>query len=212
MDAGAGEAGYSAAKKRWETPTPKAIFGAPEKPIHIADIEVPCFVLEDERRVITASLTRVGLIALIDEATGYQQKRDKDELQQILAAYVLPEQRPWMQTIPDEFTAEVYRVYGWKRQPNNRGPRYAGKLIRQLIYERMPQPVLPKLDELNPTNKNYQRKRRHHQFLIEKQGLDHFRTQVITVMTLLRISQNKSEFRRHLESYFGGQLSFNFDE
>lgn len=33
-------------------------------------------------RVITSSLTRLGLIALIDEATGYQTKRDSDELQQ----------------------------------------------------------------------------------------------------------------------------------
>lgn len=293
-----------AAQRRWEEHEPKAVFGAPDKPIRIADIEVPCYVLDDGRRVITtngmldtlamarggamvkgmnrfelfvsrgrikpfvsnelyeriknpirfrigrtiahgfdsdtlielaeaviradaegalqkqqsaiafqcrvitASLTRIGLIALIDEATGYQQKRESDELQQILTAYLLPEHRPWMQTIPDEFTSEVYRVYGWTRQANNRGPRYAGKLIRQLIYEKMPKPVLPKLDEMNPSNDEHQRKRKHHQFLTEKQGLDHFRSQVITVMTLLRISRNKGEFKRHLESYFGAQMSF----
>jgi hypothetical protein len=295
-----------AARKRWNDPTPKAAFGAPDKPIRIADIEVPCYVLEDGRRVITtngmldtlgmarggamvkgmnrfelfasrgrikpyvskdlherianpirfwigkniahgfesdtlielaeavimadnagvlqkqqsgiafqcrvitSSLTRIGLIALIDEATGYQKKRDSDELQQILTAYLLPEHRPWMQTIPEEFTTEVYRVYGWERKANNQGPRYAGKLIRQLIYERMPKPVLPKLDELNPSDKNYRRKHKHHQFLTEKQGLDHFRSQVITVMTLLRISKSKDEFKRHLETYFGGQLAFDF--
>lgn len=295
-----------AALARWEEPTPKAIFGAPDKPIRIADIEVPCYVLDDGRRVITtngmlssfamarggamvkgmnrfelfvsrgrirpfvsndlyerikdpirfrigrnvahgfesdtlielaeavinadlagvlqkqqsviayqarvitANLTRVGLIALIDEATGYQQKRDSDELQQILTAYLLPEHRPWIQTIPDEFTNEIYRVYGWKRQSNNQGPRYAGKLIRQLIYERMPKPVLPKLDEFNPADNKYRRKRKHHQFLTERQGLDHFRSQVITIMTLLRISSSKAEFKRHLEAYFGDQLSFDF--
>lgn len=162
-------------------------------------------------RVITSSLTRIGLIALIDEATGYQVRRDSDELQKILTAYLLPEHRPWMQTIPDEFTSEIYRVYGWKRAANNRGPRYAGKLIRQLIYERLPKPVLPALDEINPSNEKYQRKHRHHQFLTEKQGLDTFRTQVITVMTLLRISKGKAEFKRHMEAYFGSQLAFDFD-
>ncbi len=296
-----------AAQRRWETPAPKAIFGGPDKPIRIADIGVPCYVLDDNRRVITmngmldtmqmarggamvkgmnrlelfasrdrikpyvskelyeriqnpirfqigrsvaygfesdslielaeaviqadlagtlqkqqaaiahqcrvitASLTRIGLIALIDEATGYQSVRDKNELQEILTAYLLPEHRPWMQTIPPEFTTEIYRVYGWKRSPDNRGPRYAGKLIRQLIYERLPKPVLPKLDEMNPSNSKYQRKHRHHQFLTDKQGLDHFRSQVITVMTLLRISKNKADFTRHLEAYFGSQLSFDFD-
>lgn len=297
-----------AAKARWEEPCPKALFGSAETPIRIADIEVPCFVLDDGRRVITmngmldtlgmarggamvkgmnrlelfvsrdrikpfvssdlherirnpirfrinrstaygfdsdtlieiaeaviradnegslqkqqagiahqcrvitASLTRVGLIALIDEATGYQTKRDKDELQQILTAYLLPEHRPWMQTIPAEFTNEIYRVYGWKRTSNNRGPRYAGKLIRSLIYEKLPKPVLPALDSANPSNSKYQRKHRHHQFLTEKQGLDHFRSQVITVMTLLRISKNKADFNRHLESYFGSQMSFDFED
>jgi hypothetical protein len=296
-----------AATKRWGEQAPSATFGAPDKPIRIADIQVPCYVLEDGRRVIptngmldtltmarggamvrgmnrlelfvsrdrikpfvsndlyeriknpikfligkniaygftsdtlieiaeaviqadnagvlqkqqagiahqcrviTSSLTRIGLIALIDEATGYQTRRDSDELQKLLTAYLLPEHRPWMQSIPEEFTSEIYRVYGWKRQANNQGPRYAGKLIRQLIYERMPKPVLPKLDELNPSNKNYQRKHRHHQFLTEKQGLDHFRTQVITVMTLLRISKDKPEFKRHLEAYFGSQMSFSFE-
>jgi P63C domain len=296
-----------AAQARWQEPCPKAVFGQQDKPIKIADIEVPCYVLDDNRRVITmtgmldtlsmarggamvkgmnrlelfvsrdrikpfisqelheriqkpiqfrigrttaygfdsdtlidvaeaviqadnagdlqkqqagiahqcrvilSSLTRIGLIALIDEATGYQTKRDANELQQILTSYLLPEHRPWMQTIPQEFTNEIYRVYGWKRQSNNQGPRYAGKLIRQLIYERLPKPVLPALDQLNPSNKNYQRKHRHHQFLTDKQGLDHFRSQVITVMTLLRISKNKSEFNRHLEALFGTQMSLDFD-
>ena len=297
-----------AAKARWNEPCPKALFGSVETPIKIADIEVPCFVLDDGRRVITmngmldtlsmarggamvkgmnrlelfvsrdrikpfisnnlherirnpirfrigritaygfdsdtlieiaeaviqadnagslqkqqsgiahqcrvitASLTRIGLIALIDEATGYQTTRDKDELQQILTAYLLPEHRPWMQTIPAEFTNEIYRVYGWTRTTNNRGPRYAGKLIRNLIYEKLPKPVLPALDSANPSNSKYQRKHRHHQFLTEKQGLDHFRSQVITVMTLLRISKNKTDFNRHLESYFGTQMTFDFDD
>lgn len=288
--------------------SPKAMFGALDKPIRIADIEVPCYVLDDGRRVIptngmldtlaiarggamvkgmnrlelfvsrdrikpyvaeglherirypikfrigsniaygydsdtlidiaeavikadaegklqkqqagiahqcrviTSSLTRIGLIALIDEATGYQLRRDSDELQQILTAYLLPEHRPWMRTIPDEFTSEIYRVYGWKRAANNRGPRYAGKLIRQLVYERLPKPVLPALDELNPSNDKYQRKHRHHQFLTEKQGLDTFRSQVITIMTLLRISKGKVEFKKHLEAYFGSQMSFDFGD
>ena len=127
------------------------------------------------------------------------------------APYLLPEHRPWLQTIPDEFTSEIYRVYGWTRTTNNRGPRYAGKLIRQLIYERLPKPVLPALDEMNPTNTKYQRKHRHHQFLTDKQGLDHFRSLVITTMTLLRISKGKGEFKRHLEAYFGSQLELDFD-
>lgn len=290
-----------AAKARWDDPSPKVAHGSPDRPMRIADMEIPCYVLDDSRRVIPtsgmldalqmarggsmvrgmnrlelfasrdrislyvsnellariaspirfrmgtnvaygydsdtlidiaeavvradnagalqkqqaaiahqcraiiSSLTRVGLIALIDEATGYQKRRDNDELQKILTNYLLPEHRPWIKTIPEELTDEIYRVYGWKRTHNNRGPRYAGKLIRQLIYERLPAPVLPELDKLNPSNSKYQRKRKHFQFLNKQQGMDHFRTLVITTMTLLRISRNKDEFKRHLRTYFSNQ-------
>lgn len=161
-------------------------------------------------RAILSGLTRVGLVALIDEATGYQKRRDADELQQILATYLLPEHRPWLQAIPDEFTKEIYRVYGWERKPQNRGPRYAGKLIRQLVYERMPKPVLPALDAKNPAEKG-RRKHKHHQFLTPQQGLDHFRSQVITIMTLLRISANKQEFKANLRRFYDPQQEFNFN-
>lgn len=162
-------------------------------------------VIAHRCRVITSSLTRLGLIALIDEATGYQLKRDSQELQSILSAYLLPEHRPWLQVVPEEFTDEVYRVYGWTRKPQNRGPRYAGKLIRQLIYEKMPKPVLPALDEKNPSDASYRRKRKHNQYLTQ-QGLDHFRSQVITIMTLLRISKNKGEFKGHIRRLYSDQM------
>lgn len=161
-------------------------------------------------RVVMSGLTRIGLIALIDEATGYQKRRDSDELQRILTAYILPEHRPWLQVVPDEFTSEIYRVYGWERKPQNRGPRYAGKLIRQLVYEKMPKPVLPSLDEKNPVDASHRRKKKHHQFLTPKQGLDHFRSQIITIMTLLRISMNKKEFKTHLRRLYSPQREFDF--
>lgn len=296
-----------AAQARWGKEPVKAIHGSPDQPIRIADIEVPCYILADDRRVvatngvldafglarggamvkgmnrlelfaaqdrlrgyvsdnllqriatpirfkvgksevngfdadtliemaeavvaaddngelqaqqvhiahqcrvITRSLTRIGLIALIDEATGYQSKRDADELQQILTAYIRPEHRPWVQTIPTEFTDELYRVYGWERKAQNRGPRYAGKLIRELIYEKMPKPVLPALDEVNPQGDDYRRKKKHHQHLTDKQGMDHFRSQVITMMTVLRISSTKDEFKRHLRKLYGDQMEFDFE-
>jgi len=163
-------------------------------------------------RLITSSLTRIGLIALIDEATGYQYKRDSDELQRILEAYVLQEHRPWTTAIPQDFTKELYRVYGWKRSPDNRGPRYAGVLIRQLIYEKLPQPVLPELDARNPSNAKHRRKYKHHQFLTEKIGLEHFKTQVVSVMTLLRASPDKKTFQILLERVFGEQLTLDLGD
>lgn len=159
-------------------------------------------------------LDELAIIALIDEATGYQEIRRHDELQQILSAYVLPEHRPYLQSVPKEFFDELFRVYGWERRSDNRGPRYAGKLLRQLIYEQLPEPVLPTLDDLNPTNANYQRKRKHFQHLTPEIGKNHLQSQLAGVMALLRASpsNNPAAFKTLFRRSYGDQLEFDLGE
>ena len=46
---------------------------------------------------------KVGLIALVDEATGYQYEREEDALQMKLKLYLQSEEiRKWEPTFPDE--------------------------------------------------------------------------------------------------------------
>ena len=53
--------------------------------------------------VLMRGLARVGVIALIDEATGYQATRDRQALQKILEDFIAKELQPWVKTFPDEF-------------------------------------------------------------------------------------------------------------
>ena len=68
-------------------------------------------IAEVARNLLDA-LKTVAMVALVDEATGYQTVRAHNELQRILEAYVLPEHRPWIKTVPVEFTKELYRLWG----------------------------------------------------------------------------------------------------
>jgi hypothetical protein len=156
--------------------------------------------------VILSALQRIGIVALVDEATGFQKFREEDELQKMLEAYVLAEHRPWIRAVPSDFFRELFRVFGWKYTNSTKGPRYAGKLVRQLIYKNLPKPVLPRLDELNPADEKWQRKRRHHQLLTDEIGLEHFKSQLVGVMALLRASSNRSEFFRLYKKAYGGQF------
>jgi hypothetical protein len=61
--------------------------------------------------IVIRAFAKVGIIAVIDEVTGHQFQRPHDELEKILAAYVLPEHRPYVSSIPREFTRELYRVW-----------------------------------------------------------------------------------------------------
>ena len=168
-------------------------------------------------RQLLVALENVAMIALVDEATGFQALRPHNELQRILEAYVLPEHRPWVKTVPVEFTKELYRLWGWDLSETMQGPRYAGKLIRKYIYQQLPEGVLMALDESNPQGSNWQRSRKHHQFLTKEMGLEHFKTQLAGVMALMRASTNKNEFERLFQKAYNaaplqGEFQFELEE
>ncbi|HEX6640990.1 MAG TPA: P63C domain-containing protein, partial [Thermoanaerobaculia bacterium] len=98
--------------------------------------------LPPQRHIVKAAYTlmrglaHVGIIALVDEATGYQEARAKDELIKILEQYISPELLPWVRKFPEEFFREIYRIHGWEYKPGTtkRTPQ-VGKLINKYVYE-----------------------------------------------------------------------------
>lgn len=79
------------------------------------------------------AFAKVGLIAVIDEVTGYQDERDRNELQLILEKYVSQELLPWAKRFPDEFYKQMFRLKGWEYLGKAK-PSYAGKLTNEYIY------------------------------------------------------------------------------
>ncbi|WP_083319056.1 P63C domain-containing protein [Corynebacterium sp. HMSC04H06] len=146
------------------------------------------------RRVVKA-LSLVGITALVDEATGYQETRAKDELQKLLDAYIAEDFRPWIRTFPETFFKEIYRLHGWKFKPgDHHHPQYVGKIINKYIYEAMPSGVLDRLRELNPKNEQGNRPRKHHQHLAKNVGVTHLEGQIQQVIALMKASDDKQEF------------------
>jgi hypothetical protein len=154
--------------------------------------------------VLMKGLARVGIIALVDEATGYQEQRAKDELAKILEAYVLEEYRPWTRTFPEEFFRQIYRIHRWPYRPGNakRTP-FIGQLINKYVYGELPPGVLDELRRLNPVTDHGYRKRKHFQHLTADTGNEHLDRQIMTVITLMRVSDTKEELARHFAKAFG---------
>lgn len=153
--------------------------------------------------ILMRGLARVGITALIDEATGYQEKRARNELQRILEAYVQAELRPWIKTFPDEFFQEIYRLQGWeyKSGTSKRTP-YVGKLVNKYVYKQLPPGVLDELRRRNPRTEHGHRRHKFHQFLTADTGNTHLDRQISTVTTLMRIANNKQEFETLFERAF----------
>jgi len=156
--------------------------------------------------IIMSAFAKIGIIALIDEITGFQEDRSKEELQRLLRFYISEELLPWTRRFPNEFYKHMFRLWGWnypllsKGAP--KGPRYAGKLTKELIYDKLPQGVIDKLENKNPPNKKWQRKYKHHQWLTIDIGNPHLEKQVAVVTTLMKISANKREFKRNFARAF----------
>ncbi len=88
---------------------------------------------------VIRGLAGVAIIALVDEATGYQYDRAKDELSKILSAYISPKLLPWTQRFPHEFFRLVYKLYGWEYKAGTvKHPQYLGKFINKYVYGQMP--------------------------------------------------------------------------
>ena len=162
---------------------------------HQAGVLGPSQVKVAEKAAILLDrLADVAIIALIDEATGYQKRRARDELQQILRAYIAEELLPWIKRFPDSYYEQLYRVRGWEYKPqSNARTSYIGKLTNHLIYEKLPPGVLAELRQRNPVNPKTKRRRKtHHEFLTNDVGHPHLQNQINAVTTLLRASPDGS--------------------
>lgn len=153
-------------------------------------------IIAKQCEILVGGFAELGLIALIDEATGYQHDREKDALQKIIDAYVSEELRAWQKTFPDVYYKEIFRLRGWDFTVNgiNRRPGVVGTWTNQLIYEQLPEGVFEELKRLTPKTKSGNYAARLFQRLKSGTGEHHLRLQIQTVVTLLQVSETWDEF------------------
>lgn len=137
-------------------------------------------IIADQCEILIRGFARVGLIALIDEATGYQYERERFELQKVLNAYIADEILKWQLTFTDDFYKEVFRLWKLPFIPKyiKTRPSFIGKLTTKYIYEQLPEGVVDKIKEkIGKTEKgNY--RYRWHQSLTQDIGREHLKNRV----------------------------------
>jgi hypothetical protein len=104
--------------------------------------------LADSAEILLGALGTVGIVALVDEATGFQDVRDRQALEEILNQYIGSELAKWVKRFPDEFYKEVFRLRGWHYDPtNSRRPMQMAKLTIDLVYDRIGPGITKELQE-----------------------------------------------------------------
>ena len=157
--------------------------------------------------ILVRSLSKIGIIALIDEATGFQEERERDELQKLLSLYVREEFLPWARRFPLEFYKEMFRLKGWQYKGNAKSP-LVGQYTNKYVYDVLPETVLDELRKKNPLVKNksnqnkFYRKYRFHQFLTDNIGIPHLDKHLASVITIMKLSDNWNQFEIMFDRWY----------
>lgn len=288
-----------AARARWDDGITEAIAGSPDQPLRIGDVELECYVLEDDTRVLTQAtflqalgrhrkanvrrsegneeplpailqgkairpfisdeireksrpinfrlptgqrasgynaevlpavcevylqardaetlpanqqhvakqaeilmrgLAHVGIIALVDEATGFQDLRARNALAKILEAFIDKELQAWVQTFPDDFYRELFRLRDVDYpQSSVRRPQYFGHLTNDIVYKRLAPGVLEELKRVTPRDDVGRRKHKYFQRLTSNVGYPKLREHLGSVVTIMKLSKDWRDFSIKLD-------------
>lgn len=149
--------------------------------------------------ILMRGLAHVGIIALVDEATGYQRERARDALARILEEFIAKELRPWVHTFPDDFYSNLFRLRGieYPRDTVKR-PQYFGHLTNDIVYRRLAPGVLDEIKKVTPKRLDGRPKHHFHRRLSESTGHPRLREHLSSVLTIMKLSSDYQDFEEKL--------------
>jgi len=140
--------------------------------------------------ILARGLMHIGIASLVDEATGYQDERSRDALQELLNLYLRREFAAWAKTFPDEFYEHIFRLRGW--QWKGRGvnpPQVVAHYTKDLVYHRLAPGLLEELERRNPIEGG-RRKTPHTSWLTEDVGHPALAQHLHAVVAIQRVAEN----------------------
>lgn len=167
--------------------------------------------------IIIRSVAKVGIIALVDEATGYDKAKERAEnaLQKFLNTFMSEEAAKWVKVFGDTFFEDLYKMHNWNWDKTSKRPGVVGTWINDIVYERIAPLVLAELKKRHPKNDNGNRNYKHHQFLTREIGLPKLRQHLEAVHAIATISNfNWTMFMRNIDKAYPKQyqqLNIDFD-
>lgn len=149
---------------------------------------------------------KVGIVALVDEATGYQDQRELDELQFKLNLYLVESMRKWEKTFPDELWIQFGRLTGWTK-PAHQRPKYWGRLVLELVYKYLDPDVAEWLQENAPKPAHGQN---YHQWLTSQYGLRRLVEHIWKLIGIASTCETMDELRYRMKELYGDRENFQY--
>lgn len=166
--------------------------------------------------ILVQGLAQVGITALVDEVTGYQDVRAKDALARLLEAYIAKELQPWVRTFPEDFYQQLFRLRKLEYPTGTvKRPLYFGQITNDIVYKRLAPGVLDELKRVQIKDEAGRPKHKLFQRLTQNAGYPKLREHLGSVVTLMKLSNDWDDFHHKLDQIhprFGTTMMLPFEE
>ena len=157
--------------------------------------------------ILIRGLADTGIVALVDEATGYQDIRARNALAKILEAFIDKELQPWTKTFPESFYMEIFRLRGWSYQALASGqkpkrPGVLGRYTVDLIYERLAPGVYEELKKKTPKDSKGRLKKHYHRWFTTDLGHPRLSAHIEAITALAKISDSWNDFKHNVDRVY----------
>jgi hypothetical protein len=148
--------------------------------------------------ILIRGFASVGIIALVDEATGFQYDRPRRDLEEYLGKFLSESLRRWVRTFPGDYFKHLCRLKGVQLRPDMKLPQYFGHITNDLIWRRIAPGLLRALKERrsergSPSNKL-------HSWTSEDLGKPELLLHLGTVVGLMKINSDYDAFHKQLNT------------
>ena len=157
----------------------------------LTKIQIP---VSERADILMRGLAHVGIISLVDEATGFQRDRERDSLAKILEAFVAKELQPYVRTFPPEYYEHLFRLYGLQYPPvGNKSwrPSFFGHVTNEVVYNRLAPNLLP---ELKKAANKAERKSKLHSWLTQDIGHPKLKEHLASLISVMKLSKSAKDF------------------
>lgn len=149
--------------------------------------------------ILIRGFASVGVVALVDEATGFQYVRARRALAEILEDFIAKELAAWVKTFDDDYYKNLFRLRGGNAEDIRKRPGYFGHLTNDIVYSRLAPGVVEELRKKNPKTDSGARRNKHHQWLTPDHGHPKLREHLARVVALMTVSKDYKTFLDFLD-------------
>lgn len=166
--------------------------------------------------ILTRALANTGIIALVDETTGYQEDRAKDALCKILEEFIAKELQPWISTFPNDFYKELFRLRGLDYSADSvKRPQYFGYLTNDIVYKRLAPGVLAELKAITPKSQSGKSSAKLFQSLTNNIGYPKLKEHLGKIVAYMQLSEAYPDFLAKMDKFlprYGETLPIIFED